>query len=217
VFYNFKTQQEESPEREGVSAFYKDPDGKVSHTYSTYARGIDLLNTAYNYLEGMIFAAEFDIWLFVVAHRGRKGNPDQYPFWIYESADSLAPRFFLIFEEHSTALRFKFSRGSLDVIHIEFKPSLRNRHIIWPGITAKTRLRCLRERPESKMLCAVESIRMKITAVLLFKRNPEGVSVELAACDRIMNYRTKARDKQNFQFLSPLHTISSSWNQRTAS
>jgi len=38
-------------EREGVSLFYKDPAGLVFHTYSTYARGIDLLNTAYNYLD----------------------------------------------------------------------------------------------------------------------------------------------------------------------
>jgi predicted dithiol-disulfide oxidoreductase (DUF899 family) len=39
------------PEREGVSVFYKDPSGGVYHTYSSYARGIDLLNAAYNYLD----------------------------------------------------------------------------------------------------------------------------------------------------------------------
>ena len=37
--------------REGVSAFYKDQSGAVSHTYSSYARGIDMLNTAYHYLD----------------------------------------------------------------------------------------------------------------------------------------------------------------------
>src|SRR5207248_1238423 len=31
--------------------FYPAPNGAVFHTYSTYARGIDLLNTAYNYLD----------------------------------------------------------------------------------------------------------------------------------------------------------------------
>ena len=51
AFYNFKTQTEKSSEREGTSVFYKDASGKVFHTYSTYARGIDLLNTAYNYLD----------------------------------------------------------------------------------------------------------------------------------------------------------------------
>ena len=35
----------------GVSVFYKDGDGNVYHTYSTYERGIDILNTAYNYLD----------------------------------------------------------------------------------------------------------------------------------------------------------------------
>jgi predicted dithiol-disulfide oxidoreductase (DUF899 family) len=34
-----------------VSVFYKDGDGKIFHTYSAYARGIDILNTAYNYLD----------------------------------------------------------------------------------------------------------------------------------------------------------------------
>ncbi|MFI5184076.1 MAG: DUF899 domain-containing protein [Vicinamibacteria bacterium] len=37
-------------DREGLSVFYKD-DGGVFHTYSTYARGIDMLNTAYNILD----------------------------------------------------------------------------------------------------------------------------------------------------------------------
>ena len=38
-------------EREGVSAFYKDPSGRVFHTYSAYARDIDMLNVAYYYLD----------------------------------------------------------------------------------------------------------------------------------------------------------------------
>jgi predicted dithiol-disulfide oxidoreductase (DUF899 family) len=51
AFYNFKLQDSFDSEREGVSVFYKDKTGKVFHTYSTYARGIDMLNTAYNYLD----------------------------------------------------------------------------------------------------------------------------------------------------------------------
>lgn len=38
-------------DREGVSVFYKGAKGAIFHTYSTYARGIDILNTAYNYLD----------------------------------------------------------------------------------------------------------------------------------------------------------------------
>jgi predicted dithiol-disulfide oxidoreductase (DUF899 family) len=38
-------------DREGLSAFYRGQDGVVYHTYSTFARGIDLLNTTYNFLD----------------------------------------------------------------------------------------------------------------------------------------------------------------------
>jgi predicted dithiol-disulfide oxidoreductase (DUF899 family) len=51
AFYNFTRQNPGMPEREGVSIFYKDDDRRIYHTYSTYARGIDLVNTAYNYLD----------------------------------------------------------------------------------------------------------------------------------------------------------------------
>jgi predicted dithiol-disulfide oxidoreductase (DUF899 family) len=51
AFYNFITQDPHSSEREGVSVFYKDPVGRVYHTYSAYARDIDMLNVAYHYLD----------------------------------------------------------------------------------------------------------------------------------------------------------------------
>ncbi|WP_397538086.1 DUF899 family protein [Rummeliibacillus pycnus] len=31
--------------------FYKDADGNIFHTYSTYARGIDMLNNTYQFLD----------------------------------------------------------------------------------------------------------------------------------------------------------------------
>lgn len=49
--YNFGTLAPGHTEREGASAFYKDSQGRVFHTYSTFARGIDLMNAAYNYLD----------------------------------------------------------------------------------------------------------------------------------------------------------------------
>jgi predicted dithiol-disulfide oxidoreductase (DUF899 family) len=49
--YNFATSSPGTTDREGVSVFYKNESGTVFHTYSSYARGIDLLNTAYNYLD----------------------------------------------------------------------------------------------------------------------------------------------------------------------
>ena len=51
AFYNFISQDPRISEREGVSVFYKDPSGKIFHTYSAYERGIDILNNTYNYLD----------------------------------------------------------------------------------------------------------------------------------------------------------------------
>jgi predicted dithiol-disulfide oxidoreductase (DUF899 family) len=51
AFYNFRTQNPIMAEREGCSVFFKDPTAAVFHTYSAYARGIDLMNTSYNYID----------------------------------------------------------------------------------------------------------------------------------------------------------------------
>lgn len=49
--YNYTRQEPCNVDREGVSVFYKDDKGKIFHTYSAYARGIDMLNVAYHYLD----------------------------------------------------------------------------------------------------------------------------------------------------------------------
>jgi len=49
-FYNYK-RGEAGADKEGASAFYKDEGGNIYHTYSTYARGIDLLNLTYSVLD----------------------------------------------------------------------------------------------------------------------------------------------------------------------
>ena len=49
--FNFGTLTPGMSDREGVSVFFKDDAGAIFHTYSTYGRGIDMLNTAYNYLD----------------------------------------------------------------------------------------------------------------------------------------------------------------------
>jgi predicted dithiol-disulfide oxidoreductase (DUF899 family) len=51
AFYNFKLQNPDAPEREGVSVFAKDAKGRVYRTYSTFARGIEALNLDYKYLD----------------------------------------------------------------------------------------------------------------------------------------------------------------------
>jgi len=51
AFFNYSKSDVGATDREGVSVFYKDAGGAVFHTYSSYARGIDMLNTAYHYLD----------------------------------------------------------------------------------------------------------------------------------------------------------------------
>ncbi|HKW38270.1 MAG TPA: thioredoxin family protein [Burkholderiales bacterium] len=51
AFYNFKMQNPDASEREGVSVFVKDAKGKVYRSYSTFARGIEALNLDYKYLD----------------------------------------------------------------------------------------------------------------------------------------------------------------------
>ena len=51
VFYNFKMQKLKSEDQPGLSAFYKNDQGELFRTYSTYERGLDLLLGAYNYID----------------------------------------------------------------------------------------------------------------------------------------------------------------------
>lgn len=67
--YNFTKQDPRSTEREGISIFYKDPEGHIFHTYSAYARGIDMLNVAYHYLD--------------LVPKGRDEEDHEFPqFWV---------------------------------------------------------------------------------------------------------------------------------------
>jgi predicted dithiol-disulfide oxidoreductase (DUF899 family) len=51
AYYNYETGEFISDELPGLSVFYKDEDGNVFHTYSTYARGLDILVGTYNFLD----------------------------------------------------------------------------------------------------------------------------------------------------------------------
>lgn len=50
VYYNYTLTEFPSDERPGLSVFFK-KDGEVFHTYSTYARGLDILLPTYNFLD----------------------------------------------------------------------------------------------------------------------------------------------------------------------
>ncbi len=51
MYYNFRVGKFPSEEAPGISVFYKDEGGEVFHTYSCYARGLDMLNGAYHYMD----------------------------------------------------------------------------------------------------------------------------------------------------------------------
>jgi predicted dithiol-disulfide oxidoreductase (DUF899 family) len=68
VFYNYVKAPAGPPDREGISAFYKDEGGKIFHTYSTYARGIDMMNGTYQFLD--------------LAPMGRDEDPKATQAWV---------------------------------------------------------------------------------------------------------------------------------------
>ena len=70
VFYNYKTGAMDSTDREGISVFYKDETGAIFHTYSCYARGIDMVNTTYHLLD--------------LVPKGRDEDPPNFPQdWVH--------------------------------------------------------------------------------------------------------------------------------------
>ncbi len=50
AYHNY-TGRPSSPEHAGLSVFFKDADGDIYHTYSSYSRGLELLNGAYQVLD----------------------------------------------------------------------------------------------------------------------------------------------------------------------
>ena len=68
VYYNYGTGEFMSDELPGLSVFYKDENGDIFHTYSTYARGLDILVGAYNFLD--------------LVPKGRDENPESTMDWV---------------------------------------------------------------------------------------------------------------------------------------
>jgi predicted dithiol-disulfide oxidoreductase (DUF899 family) len=66
--YNYGTWKMKIDELQGLSAFYRDRNGDIYHTYSTYARGIDLMNTTYNFLD--------------MTAKGRDEKPGEAQSWV---------------------------------------------------------------------------------------------------------------------------------------
>ncbi|HBN9986077.1 TPA: DUF899 domain-containing protein [Pseudomonas aeruginosa] len=51
VDYNYQPTPDAGEEMPGASVFLRNPAGEVFHTYSAYARGLDILLTTYNFLD----------------------------------------------------------------------------------------------------------------------------------------------------------------------
>lgn len=73
AYYNYQEGEFMMDELPGLSVFYKDGDGAVFHTYSTYARGLDLLVGTYNFLD--------------LTPKGRDENPDCTMDWVRRHDD----------------------------------------------------------------------------------------------------------------------------------
>ena len=68
VFYNYETIDMGMADREGISVFYKDEHGDIFHTYSCYARGIDMVNATYQFLD--------------LVPKGRDEDPEDPQGWV---------------------------------------------------------------------------------------------------------------------------------------
>ena len=68
VAYNYETTEFMSDELPGLSVFYKTEDGDIFHSYSCYARGLDLLVGTYNFLD--------------LVPKGRDEDPDSTMSWV---------------------------------------------------------------------------------------------------------------------------------------
>lgn len=51
AFYNYRTGASPASEMPGLSVFHRDAGGAIFHTYSCYARGLDMVNGAYQFLD----------------------------------------------------------------------------------------------------------------------------------------------------------------------
>ena len=51
MYYNFDFRKFPREEAPGISVFLKNDEGEVFHTYSCYARGLDMLNGAYHHID----------------------------------------------------------------------------------------------------------------------------------------------------------------------
>jgi predicted dithiol-disulfide oxidoreductase (DUF899 family) len=77
VTYNYARWEIPNDDLPGTSVFYRDEAGEIFHTFSSYARGVDLLIGAYNYLDLVPKGRDEDDLAFSMAwvrHHDRYGD-----------------------------------------------------------------------------------------------------------------------------------------------
>ena len=79
VYYNYETDDFMSDELPGLSVFYRNQKGEIFHSYSTYARGLDILVGTYSFLD--------------LVPKGRDENQNSTMDWVrrhdeYEKSES---------------------------------------------------------------------------------------------------------------------------------
>lgn len=77
--YNYAPYEGEETELPGLSVFYKDDEGEIFHTYSSYARGLDILVGTYNFLDLMPLGRNEDGTMDWVRHHDRYEGEHKAP------------------------------------------------------------------------------------------------------------------------------------------
>ena len=70
--YNFGSGRFNGPEAPGISVFVKGEDGGIFHSYSAFARGLDMFNPAYHYLDAVPQGRDEDGLAFTMAWLKRR-------------------------------------------------------------------------------------------------------------------------------------------------
>ncbi|MCP3750476.1 thioredoxin family protein [Pseudomonas sp. SBB6] len=82
--YNYEPYSGEETELPGLSVFYRDADGTLFHTYSSFARGLDILVGTYNFLDLMPKGRNEEGTMDWVRHHDRYEGAVQPPHCCHE-------------------------------------------------------------------------------------------------------------------------------------
>ncbi len=116
------------------------------------------------------------------------GYAHQQTFRSQQPRDDLAPGFLLRRDQQLVALQLQLRRGFFDILHVKFDPRLWHRKIVRPLIRAKAGLSRLRQRPQGKMLHAIQPAGVQIATGFFIERQSQCLGIELAAFVEILSY-----------------------------